>query len=296
MRNAMLSIVTAVVLTSVPAWAQFAPVPADQLTDVCPGDLNGDMVVNSTDMASILGRFGFCRSCDEDLDHDGSVDEADVRLLALQWGSCASDEDVITRSSHLVADVSDDPEIYEGDVATHDDVFSDARHATCEGDLDRNGHVESTDLAMLLGKYGRCKGCEEDLNDDGVVDDEDLDILFDIWGACPRQGSKHVSRSLAAIDGNEIEEDLPPQNEPEEEEPQCPGDLDGNGTIDNVDLAMLLARYGRCYDCEADLTGDGYVDRDDIDEIMALWGDCAAGVFGDASSNVKIRPESLIQG
>ena len=296
MRNAVLSVVTSVVLISAPAWAQIGSVGTPEAADDCPGDLNGDKVVDSADLASMLGSYGICRGCTVDMNHDGYVDETDVKILALQWGSCASDEDVITRSSHLVADVSDDPEIYEGDVVTHDDVFSDARHATCEGDLDRNGHVDSTDLAMLLGKYGRCRGCEEDLNDDGVVDDEDLDILFDIWGECPRQESKHVSRSLAAIDGNEIEEDLPPQHEPEEEEPQCLGDLDGNGTIDNVDLAMLLARYGRCYDCEADLTGDGSVDQDDIDEMMALWGDCAAGVFGDASSNVKSRPESLIQG
>ncbi|MCH8969617.1 MAG: hypothetical protein IIA66_10930, partial [Planctomycetes bacterium] len=120
MRNAMLTILTAVVLTSAPAWAQIAPVFAEQVADVCRGDLNGDDVVNSADLASILGSYGICRGCDEDLNHDGYVDETDVKILALHWGPCASDEDVITKFVRTLADVSDDPEIYEDDVATND--------------------------------------------------------------------------------------------------------------------------------------------------------------------------------
>ena len=374
MRNAMMSIVTAVVLTSTSAWAQIVPVPSEKIADYCQGDLNGDGIVNLTDLASVLSSYGICRGCDEDLNLDGYVDETDVRILTLQWGPCVSDEDVITESSRTVADVSDGPEIYaggdatddmfsdeeqvrgeslvrqyrrssaaaedgpeiyaggdttddmfsdqeqergrtlvrqyrrssaaaedgpeifEGDVATNGGAFSDTEQTTCEGDLDRNGQVDSTDMAMLLTKYGRCRGCEEDLNGDGVVDEEDVDILLDVWGKCPEEKSKHLSRSLAATDGAEIEQDLPSQNEPEEVEPQCPGDLDGNGTIDSTDLAILLSRYGRCIDCEADLTGDGQVDQDDIDELMALWGDCPAETFSDTAPKRKSHPESLTGG
>jgi len=162
--------------------------------------------------------------------------------------------------------------------------------------LDRNGQVDSTDMAMLLTKYGRCRGCEEDLNGDGVVDEEDVDILLDVWGKCPEEKSKHLSRSLAATDGAEIEQDLPSQNEPEEVEPQCPGDLDGNGTIDSDDLAIMLGRYGRCHNCDADMSGDGYVDQDDINELMASWGDCPAETLTDASPKRRSRPESLSRG
>ncbi len=372
MRNAMLTVVTAVVLIGAPAWAQIVPVPAEQFTDLCPGDLNGDEVVNSADLAPILGSFGICEGCDEDLNHDGYVDETDVKILALRWGPCASDADVmekyvrtstevrdgpeintgdvapddmfsdqeqeihksLTRDYRLPAATPDGPEINTGDVAADDmfsdqeqesgksltreyrrspaaasdqpeintgdvatdDMFSDIKQATCEGDLDQNGQVDSTDLAMLLTNYGRCKGCEEDLNGDSVVDQEDLDILFDIWGECPKQKPKQVSRALAGTNGDEIEENLPSQNEPEEVEPQCPGDLDGNGTVDSADLAILLTRYGRCKGCEADLSGDGYVDQDDIDELMASWGDCPAEAFSDANSQGKSRPKSLTGG
>ena len=352
MRNVMLTILTAVVLTSAPAWAQITAAPADQFADVCLGDLNGDGVVNSADLASILGSYGICRGCDEDLNHDGYVDETDVKILALHWGSCASDEDVITKFVRTLADVSDDPEIYEGDAATNDqeresdtrklrfttaaasdqpeiseadvatndqeresdtrklrfttaaapdqpeifegDVGAD-RQMTCEGDLDQNGQIDSTDLAMLLSKYGRCNRCEEDLNGDGVVDEEDVDILLDSWGKCQEEEEKStdVSRSLAATDGAEIEADLPPQNDREEEEPQCPGDLDGNGTIDSTDLALLLSSYGRCYKCDADLTGDGSVDQDDIDVLMASWGECDEETPSYSSPKGKSQAVSL---
>ncbi len=411
MRNAMMSIVTVVALASAPAWAQIAPVPTEQFPASCVGDLDGNGVVDSADLASMLGSYGTCRRCDEDLNHDGYVDERDVKILANQWGRCAFDESVITEFSRIAADVSDDPEIYEGDVPTNDnrrsdpdqdsgklavglyrqsfaatpdepeidasdydndddllpdrgsdrdelvvevyrqsfaaapnepmidasdddtddlvpdrgpdsgksltpefrqasdtaptqpeinadDAFSDVEEATCEGDLDRNGQIDSTDLAMLLSKYGGCRGCEEDLNGDGVVNQEDVDTMLDIWGWCREveEELKHVSRSLAATDENEIEEDLPPQSEPEEEEPQCPGDLDGNGTIDSTDLATLLAGYGRCSDCEADLTGDGYIDRDDVDQMMASWGDCDAEAPSDSSPEGKSRLEILTAG
>ena len=156
-----------------------------------------------------------------------------------------------------------------------------------------NGWVDSTDMAMLLTKYGQCRGCEEDLNGDNIVDGEDVDILLDIWGECPEEQSKHLSRSLAAADENQIEEDLPQQNEPEEVEPQCPGDLDGNGTIDSADLAILLTHYGRCNDCEADLSGDGYVDQDDIDELMASWGECDEATPSYSSPKGKSQAVSL---
>ncbi len=444
MRNAMMSIVTVVALASAPAWAQIAPVPTEQFPASCVGDLDGNGVVDSADLASMLGSYGTCRRCAEDLNHDGYVDERDVKILANQWGRCAFDESVITTSSRIAADVSDDPEIYEGDVPTNDnrrsdpdqgsgrmvvevyrqsfapapnepmidasdddtvdlvpdrgpdggrlevglyrqsfaaapdepmidasdddtddlvpdrgpdggrvevglyrqsfaaapnepmidasdddtddlvpdrgpdsgksltpefrqasdagptqpeinadDAFSDVEEATCEGDLDRNGQIDSTDLAILLSKYGGCRGCEEDLNGDGVVNQEDVDTMLDIWGKCREveEELKHVSRSLAATDENEIEEDLPPQSEPEEEEPQCPGDLDGNGTIDSNDLATLLAGYGRCSDCGADLTGDGYIDRDDVDQMMASWGDCDAEAPSDSRPEGKSRLE-----
>ncbi|MCH8880775.1 MAG: hypothetical protein IID34_12955, partial [Planctomycetes bacterium] len=229
--------------------------------------------------------------------------ESDTRKLRFTTAAASdqpeiSEADVATNDQERESDTRklrfttaaapDQPEIFEGDVGAD-------RQMTCEGDLDQNGQIDSTDLAMLLSKYGRCNRCEEDLNGDGVVDEEDVDILLDSWGKCQEEEEKStdVSRSLAATDGAEIEADLPPQNDREEEEPQCPGDLDGNGTIDSTDLALLLSSYGRCYKCDADLTGDGSVDQDDIDVLMASWGECDEETPSYSSPKGKSQAVSL---
>lgn len=49
-------------------------------------------------------------------------------------------------------------------------------------------------------------------------------------------------------------------------------DLDGSGTVDAADLAVLLAAWGACRDCPADLDGDGSVGGGDLAMLLAAWG------------------------
>ena len=49
------------------------------------------------------------------------------------------------------------------------------------GDLDGNGSVGGSDLAILLGAWGS-KGGPADLDGDGVVGGSDLAILLGSWG------------------------------------------------------------------------------------------------------------------
>jgi hypothetical protein len=49
------------------------------------------------------------------------------------------------------------------------------------GDLDGNGSVGASDLAILLATWGACDGCGADLNGDGVVGAPDLAILLAAW-------------------------------------------------------------------------------------------------------------------
>lgn len=48
-------------------------------------------------------------------------------------------------------------------------------------DIDCTGHVDGSDLAMVIGAWGTSL-CEADLNEDGVVDGQDLAILLGLWG------------------------------------------------------------------------------------------------------------------
>ena len=56
----------------------------------CDGDLNGDGVVNGSDLSQILGFWGPCASddCPADLNGDGDVNGADLSILLGSWGAC----------------------------------------------------------------------------------------------------------------------------------------------------------------------------------------------------------------
>jgi subtilisin family serine protease len=56
--------------------------------------------------------------------------------------------------------------------------------------------------------------------------------------------------------------------------PSVPGDLDGNGTVDATDLAIMLGAWGACADCEAcpaDLDGNCTVDAADLASLLGAW-------------------------
>lgn len=57
----------------------------------------------------------------------------------------------------------------------------------CVGDIDRNGFVDSVDLAIVLTTWGT-SGSQypgADIDGDGVVDGSDLGAVLAAWGACP---------------------------------------------------------------------------------------------------------------
>ena len=61
---------------------------------------------------------------------------------------------------------------------------------------------------------------------------------------------------------------------PGTEEPDCPGDIDGNGRIDAADLGLLIA-YWNSSNPDADLNDDGIVNAADLGLMVAVWGDCS---------------------
>jgi hypothetical protein len=55
----------------------------------CPGDLDGNSVIDFADLSLLLMNFGYAMPGDpSDLDGDGHVDTADVSLLLLGFGPC----------------------------------------------------------------------------------------------------------------------------------------------------------------------------------------------------------------
>jgi len=67
----------------------------------------------------------------------------------------------------------------------------------------------------------------------------------------------------------------------------CAADLNGDDTVGNHDLAMLLGSWsppgGTCPDpCFADLVNDNVVDSSDLVLLLGAWGSCGAYGFADA--------------
>lgn len=57
--------------------------------------------------------------------------------------------------------------------------------APCPADLDGDGFVGASDLAILLGSWGPAMGSAADLDNDGTVGATDLATMLGSWGACP---------------------------------------------------------------------------------------------------------------
>jgi len=55
----------------------------------------------------------------------------------------------------------------------------------------------------------------------------------------------------------------------------CPGDVNSDGLVNSVDLAVVLVQFGECTDgCSGDTNDDGFVDGVDISAVLVGWGVC----------------------
>lgn len=57
-------------------------------------------------------------------------------------------------------------------------------------------------------------------------------------------------------------------------DPDCPGDLDGDGRVGGGDLGLIFVGWGDCPGCLADLDGDGRVGGGDLGLLFVRWGEC----------------------
>ena len=55
----------------------------------CPEDINGDEVVDVSDLLEIIDSWGTCATCDADINADGVVNVSDLLMVIDAWGDCA---------------------------------------------------------------------------------------------------------------------------------------------------------------------------------------------------------------
>jgi hypothetical protein len=93
------------------------------------------------------------------------------------------------------------------------------------------------------------------------------------------------------IDGNGFDDlvtigELPDHRRAGEEAPdsvmavttnsRCHADLNGDSTVDVLDLLVVIQEWGDCTGCSADIDGNGTVDVIDLLEVIAAWGVCSS--------------------
>jgi hypothetical protein len=59
-----------------------------------------------------------------------------------------------------------------------------------------------------------------------------------------------------------------------EELPQCSHDLNNDGSVNVMDILILIGDWGKCKQCASDLNADGIVQIDDLLLLIGAWGDC----------------------
>jgi hypothetical protein len=60
-----------------------------------------------------------------------------------------------------------------------------------------------------------------------------------------------------------------------DDQPACPADTDGSGTVDVDDLTNVILDWGNCCSSGGDIDGDGDADVDDMTEVILGWGPCS---------------------
>ena len=55
---------------------------------------------------------------------------------------------------------------------------------------------------------------------------------------------------------------------------KCPTDLNGDGTINTLDLLGVVSAFGTCADCPQDFNGDGLVNTLDLLQVVSAFGSC----------------------
>ena len=108
-------------------------------------------------------------------------------------------------------------------------------------DIDQNGTIDLVDFAAMESVY---EGPNGDCNNNGQSD------LYEL-----------LMGTLTDTNNDGIPDDCI----------ACPADLNGSGTVDAADLALLLGAWGTP---AFDLTGDKTTDASDLAILLGGWGNC----------------------
>jgi hypothetical protein len=158
----------------------------------CPGDFNGDNVVNSADFVILAGNFGTtsgATSSQGDANGDGAVNAADFVILAGNFGNdcgpvgtvgacCTSFTTCIQVTQAQCASAN-------GDYAGNGTLCAGVDCDPCPADFNGDDLVTAADFVILAGNYGTTSGASRTMGDatlDGAVNASDFTVLAGALG------------------------------------------------------------------------------------------------------------------
>lgn len=160
----------------------------------------------------------------------------------------------------------------EGFYSLSDVDFGSAPTKECPADLNEDGSIDGSDLAVVLGAWGSAGG---DLTGDGTTDGDDLTMILGAWGACGPDCDGNGVTDAAEIAGGAPDCNVNGIPDACEELDDC----DGDGV---VDLCAILA--GEVNDCNmnlvpdsceiaagGDVNGDGFLDDCQLFGLTWEW-------------------------
>lgn len=130
-----------------------------------------------------------------------------------------------------------------------------------------------------------------DFNQDGAIDEADFDWFLVAYDGNQDECALWLQLDEGADPGVDV---VVPS---ECIEPECPGDVTGEGDEVNVDdLLVVLNNWGPCADpedCAGDITGEGDVNVDDLLSVLNNWGPCPTAAQSFASTDTLDRQQSV---
>src|SRR5262245_27252591 len=154
--------------------AIFGPCPPGV---ACPADLNGDQVIDGADLAILNTLLGPC--CAGDLDNNGVVDPNDATIFQTCWAGQSCPPDVC-----CAFDFNRDGLIDNADIAIVTTNFGLCLiGCPCPWDVDGDADVDLSDVTIVAASAGEC--CPGDMDNNRIITANDVNLLAALIGPCP---------------------------------------------------------------------------------------------------------------